>query len=303
MGSRILGEMSLELALVLALSALALVLAVWWWRARRRSATGPIDEIELDSTEAVVLAHGLMGFESIGIGRSRHSYFRGIRDGLERAGIPTFSPSVSPLGSVPERAEQLAEFIDTLPFEDIILIGHSMGGLDARYAITKLGMNRSVRTLITIGTPHRGSPLADLADTRPARALRGIAARFGLRSDAIDWLTTTNLEAFNRDIPDSPGVRYFSVVGKTMLRDLWRNPLLLGSSLFLRRGVDNDGIVTVESQQWGEVLSEINTDHFGQIGWSFRSKASALYLQLIRRAKGMPLAKDHSENDDDALAS
>ena len=40
----------------------------------------------------------------------------------------------------------------------VIVMGHSMGGLVARYWIECLGGWRSCRALITFGTPHRGSP-------------------------------------------------------------------------------------------------------------------------------------------------
>jgi hypothetical protein len=39
----------------------------------------------------------------------------------------------------------------------LVLIGHSMGGLIARYFIECLGGWRVTRTLMTLGTPHRGS--------------------------------------------------------------------------------------------------------------------------------------------------
>ncbi|MEO7725417.1 MAG: hypothetical protein ABIU29_12165 [Chthoniobacterales bacterium] len=39
----------------------------------------------------------------------------------------------------------------------LVLIGHSMGGLVARYYLECLGGWKSTRTLVTLGTPHRGS--------------------------------------------------------------------------------------------------------------------------------------------------
>ncbi len=39
----------------------------------------------------------------------------------------------------------------------LVLVGHSMGGLVARYFVEVLGGWRDTRTLVTIGTPHRGS--------------------------------------------------------------------------------------------------------------------------------------------------
>jgi pimeloyl-ACP methyl ester carboxylesterase len=43
------------------------------------------------------------------------------------------------------------------PDAKVILIGHSMGGLVARYYIECLGGREDTRMLITFGTPHRGS--------------------------------------------------------------------------------------------------------------------------------------------------
>jgi purine-nucleoside phosphorylase len=45
----------------------------------------------------------------------------------------------------------------------IDIVGHSMGGLVARYYIENLGKDENIRRLITIGTPHWGSGYADLS--------------------------------------------------------------------------------------------------------------------------------------------
>ena len=41
-------------------------------------------------------------------------------------------------------------------FERIHIIGHSLGGLIARYYVTRLGGDARVHTLVTLGTPHDG---------------------------------------------------------------------------------------------------------------------------------------------------
>ena len=56
----------------------------------------------------------------------------------------------------------------------VILMGHSMGGLDARYAVSKLGMDRHVAAVVTISTPHRGSPFADWVLENLGRKMRGM---------------------------------------------------------------------------------------------------------------------------------
>ncbi len=42
----------------------------------------------------------------------------------------------------------------------LTVIGHSEGGLVAAYWVQRLGGHRRTRTVLTLGTPHRGTPLA-----------------------------------------------------------------------------------------------------------------------------------------------
>jgi pimeloyl-ACP methyl ester carboxylesterase len=44
--------------------------------------------------------------------------------------------------------------------QHIDVVGHSKGGLIGRYYIQKLGGAARVRHLVTLGTPHRGTPWA-----------------------------------------------------------------------------------------------------------------------------------------------
>ena len=85
----------------------------------------------------------------------------------------TYGP---PLLSIETFARQLAHTIDTALAAtgacDVVLVGHSMGGLVARTYIRRFGGAR-VRRLITLGTPHHGSmhawffPGACLGQMRP----------------------------------------------------------------------------------------------------------------------------------------
>ncbi|CAL9505869.1 hypothetical protein SUDANB58_03551 [Streptomyces sp. enrichment culture] len=49
----------------------------------------------------------------------------------------------------------------------IDIVGHSLGGLIARYYVQRLGGDSRVRTLVTLGTPHAGTRVAPLADAHP----------------------------------------------------------------------------------------------------------------------------------------
>jgi triacylglycerol lipase len=190
--------------------------------------------------------------------------------------------------SVPERAQILCGEIAALPHARVDVIAHSLGGLDARYALARLGLAKHVRALVTVGTPHRGTPLADLATDGPLAGARRALAALGLPLHALDWLSTSALERFNREVPDVPGVRYACVVGG--IRDERTGVPLAIAPLhaYLRRLAGaNDGLVPIDSQYWGETLVEIEADHFAQIGWRIGWRrtfdAASLYAFVVAR--------------------
>ena len=241
----------------------------------------------------VVLVHGLFGFDRIGVPGARFDYFRGIARHLETLGCHAHAVRLPAAASVPDRARELVAAIDALPHERIDLIAHSLGGLDARYALTHLGLARRVRSLVTVGTPHRGTPLADLALGGRLDWARRIAGALGMPLEALRWLGTDALAAFNAEVVDVPGVRYGCVVGG-MHRDDSVIPLaLVPAHAYLRRVAGpNDGLVPISSQYWGETLAEIEADHFAQIGWrvTVRSAfdAPALYAFVVARLGDRP---------------
>jgi triacylglycerol esterase/lipase EstA (alpha/beta hydrolase family) len=60
---------------------------------------------------------------------------------------------------VREKVERLYSRYDLGPLS---IIGHSKGGLIGRYYVKRLGGDKRVRNLITLATPHNGSPTAYL---------------------------------------------------------------------------------------------------------------------------------------------
>lgn len=233
----------------------------------------------------VVLAHGLLGFDKIAIGGREHSYFRGVSGHLRSVGAEVHRPRVPSAASIALRAEELARLVRMIPAKKVNIIAHSMGGLDVRYAIAKLGLADRVASLITVGTPHLGTPVADLgarlSDVLRLKALLGRVVDVNAFYD----LTTARMERFNRDVADAPGVLYGSVIGR--VERARAHPLLWATHVYLsERSGDNDGMVPVASQRWGEVWKEIDADHWGQIGWSDGFDALALYEELLRELRG-----------------
>ncbi|GHB45067.1 lipase [Streptomyces cirratus] len=89
-------------------------------------------------------------------------------DGLRRVETYNYSPFTRDLrttaGQLARRVEELCERTGQ---EQIDLVGHSLGGLVARYYIQRLGGDARVRTLVTLGTPHAGTSVAPFMDAHP----------------------------------------------------------------------------------------------------------------------------------------
>jgi triacylglycerol lipase len=276
------------LAAALLLAALVLAaLGAWLWRRRRIRLTRRRRRRLLPRPRRpVVLVHGLFGFDEIALGSRRHAYFKGVGSRLEREGRRVVHLKLPPMGPVEARARQLAEGLRALDGPPVIALAHSMGGLDARYAIGRLGAAPQVAALVTVGTPHRGTPLADLtADLAGRIGLARALALAGVGLEALHDLTGAGLERFNEEVPDVGSVAYGSVVGAERSRRRM-NPLLIPSHVWLSNRVGpNDGVVPADSQRWGEVLAEIEADHWAQIGWSRHFDAGAFYARLLREVE------------------
>jgi len=270
---------------LLAAAALVVALLIWALAPGPRGGVREVAHRAPRLRHPVVLAHGMLGFDEIAVAGRRHHYFRKITDGLHGLGTQFHTPRVPPTAPVAVRAEQLRTLVDQLPGERVNVIAHSMGGLDARYAISRLGLSDRVASLVTIGTPHFGTPLADLgAGLVPGTVSRALSRVFDVR--ALHDLTTEALDRFNREVPDAPRVAYCSVVARSSLAST--NPLLWPSHAFLTaRAGANDGLVPAASQGWGKVMREIEADHWAQIGWSRGFDAVALYEDILRELVGL----------------
>lgn len=217
----------------------------------------------------IVLVHGLLGFDEMKVGnRQVACYFPGIPEALRAAGNRVLLPRVSPTGGIAERAAQLKQFLDReSATEPVHLIAHSMGGLDARYMISRLGMADRVLSLTTLGTPHRGTTFADWGVHRLEGMVKPFLLMFGIPHQAFYDLTTASCRRFNEETPDAPGVRYFSVAGEH--QGHWLSPEWhLPQHVVTRHEGPNDGIVSVASATYGEDTQVWQGDHLSLVNWS-----------------------------------
>jgi triacylglycerol lipase len=216
----------------------------------------------------IVLVHGFLGFDRLQVcGWTLASYFPGIPEFLRAAGNRVLVARLSPTGGVAQRAAQLKEFLDReVPEEPVHLLAHSMGGLDSRYLISRLGMAERVLSLTTIGTPHRGTTFADWGVQRFERLLKPLLDLWRLPRLAVYDLTTSACRSFNEQVPDEPGVRYYSIAGRHVgnwLRPEWQLPYRI---VHQAEG-PNDGVVSVASATYGASCEVWDGDHLSLVNW------------------------------------
>jgi triacylglycerol lipase len=223
----------------------------------------------------IVLVHGVLGFGRLPslVGIPVVRYFNGVAAHLG-ARHRVVEPSLNPIGSVAERGDQLAREIERLPLapeEKVHIIAHSMGGLDARHAIGKVGDR--VAGLATIGTPYLGSPVADaIAHRRGPLAGRlptWLEDAFS-RTALID-LTTEVATAAMAATADAPGIRYVDVAGDASRGSTTLALFHVAAAIGGITGEINDGVVTRRSAlvPGHRHLPDWPVDHAGEIGWGY----------------------------------
>jgi len=117
----------------------------------------------------VVLVHGLVDNRSV---------FTVMRRALRRRGFAQVCTwNYSPLQrDVESAAEALGRHIERVcretGHERVHVVGHSLGGLVARYLVQRLGGDARVESLVTLGTPHGGTLWAHVLPTPLVRQLR-----------------------------------------------------------------------------------------------------------------------------------
>jgi hypothetical protein len=95
---------------------------------------------------------------------------------MARAGLgPILGFEYWTLGRIAAGARQLGWFIDDVlaqtGADSVDVIGHSMGGVVARYYVTFAGGDGIVKNLVTLGSPHGGTDVSSLGIGHPTREL------------------------------------------------------------------------------------------------------------------------------------
>ncbi|WP_437820068.1 esterase/lipase family protein [Sorangium sp. So ce1078] len=235
----------------------------------------------------IVLCHGMAGFKAMfGV----VDYFGGVASTLRSGGAEVYATAVPQFDSTEARGEALLAQIEDIVARTgsgkVNLIGHSHGGLDARYvAAVRPDL---VASVTTIGSPHRGAELASYLQEHLregglaqgalsflANSLGSVLSLLAGRSTpqdsiaAVRSLSAEGMREFNALYPaglpdgrcgqgaaEENGVRFFSWSGTgivTSLLDPTDLSLGLISKLYSE---SNDGMVGRCSSHLGEVVRD-----------------------------------------------
>lgn len=117
----------------------------------------------------VLLVHGFIDNRSI---------FALMRRSLRRRGFASvcswnYSPLLADVArGAADLGAHIVQLCEQTGHDRIHVVGHSLGGLIARYHVQKQGGDRRVQSLVTLGTPHQGSLWAHVLPTPLVRQLR-----------------------------------------------------------------------------------------------------------------------------------
>ncbi len=244
----------------------------------------------MDGPHHLILIPGFFGFANLG----DFAYFGHVRDFLADVG-PALGLDgdihvalTEPTSALQRRAALLAETVSSLLDARggrVSLIGHSSGGLDARLLLapgvqlpTAANLERcaaSVRAVVTVASPHHGTPLAKHFTSlfgQKLLALLSLATVYTLRTGRLPIGIVLRLARLLR----RPGARPVSVVDQLFLQ-------LLGDFSGKRRRAIEAFFRTVGSDNGlGGQLSPAMMEAFNT---STPDRAGVRYASVVTRAR------------------
>lgn len=262
-----------------------LLLMFWWcpvvniflvrkyYQTARREYIIEADRIELDNARAenevcstkypIILVHGIFFRDWQLV-----NYWGRIPATLIKNGAKVYygkqQSSLAVADSAAELKKTILDVIKESGAEKVNIIAHSKGGLDSRYAISCLGMDKYVATLTTMNTPHEGCDMVDYLLEKVPDGLKSFLENkyntifHKLGDTAPDFMAGVNdLSAINRKeqnkkMPDSPNVSYRSYMTVMRESDSAGFPLNIGYLLIKKLNGANDGLVWEESAKHGD---------------------------------------------------
>ncbi|MBT3984481.1 MAG: alpha/beta hydrolase [Bacteriovoracaceae bacterium] len=216
--------------------------------------------------------------------------------------------------SVEQRAKKVARFVKRWgkKGKKVLLFGHSMGGLAVRVALRDYSIHKYLSAVITVSTPHRGTPLVDflLKKSTPLFVLRRFMALLGYDETQKKYLKELSEEhsyTWNTYIDSDPKFPpvYTVLVGDGIFGLTKSFAVLSITGKIIKEMIRGkkysdwekrtDGLVPIYSQFWGACLAQIKSDHASIIGktlsGSGMKKFKKVQWEIFTRVRRLGLLK------------
>ncbi len=147
------------------------------------------------------------------------------------------------------------------------LFCHSSGGILARQIIADQRLKTSIKSLITVGSPHKGFEFVRILIDRKLVQKIANQAMGELPLEFLRQLLPEHMKQFNIENP--PPTEIFSGHLMAYCPKKHVSPLLKVIHKLTHRNQEpkSDGFISCNSQEWSQNLGSIQLDHFGQIGF------------------------------------
>lgn len=220
----------------------------------------------------ILLVHGIFfrDFEKV-------NYWGRIPEELVKNGATVYygnhSSSLAVKDSAEELAKRIKEIVKETNCEKVNIIAHSKGGLDSRYAISNLGMDKYVASLTMINTPNHGCLFADYLMTKAPKLLKkqvSTSYNFALKKlgdkepdfiAGVTDLTHPETEKLNTEMKQSKNV-YYQAFGSVLNHPIsGRFPFNITNAYVEQFDGKNDGLVGIESFPLDDNFTLIETPY------------------------------------------
>ncbi|MEU9590074.1 esterase/lipase family protein [Streptomyces sp. NPDC048219] len=129
-----------------------------------KASSAPTAQLPTPDNPPVVLLHGFIDNRSVFLLLRRSL----AQHGRQQVESLNYSPLTCDIRCAAELlGRHIEEICERTGSDRVDVVGHSLGGLIARYYVQRLGGDLRVRTLVTLGTPHAGTRVVPLANAHP----------------------------------------------------------------------------------------------------------------------------------------
>ena len=251
----------------------------------------------------IILVHGVMLKDWKFI-----KSFGNIKKVLNNAGFCVETSKTDGFGTIENNAKQLKKQIEEILIkyntDKVNIIAHSKGGLDSKFLIKELGMEKHIASLTTLCTPHKGSKIADKLLSLPKWYVKILEFWINLiykifKDENPNCLEVAkqlkSIDTIEEETQNFSDIVYCQSYSTTLKRS--RDDFIMGIPLVFSKKYEkdkSDGMVSNKSAVFadykGDCLEE-SVSHSEIVGFSLskkkRKRIEEFYIKLCEELKKM----------------